>query len=287
MSKLLQFVSLLSFISIGASMLVPNPMLDPSACGNQNASYVCDQYYQLGSFYKNFFNEDANWLLNYTRTTICSLDNQTAPIEVATAWIYSMKRNQNESKLAAARRYAKTIRNEWGIGNRSECDNGILIFLSTENNAVGISFGEGIRGISPDMDYKMAYFEWDIVDWLDMYPNDYDQVLFLEIWGLHYNVFGGHYPKNYTIYPNPTPTQSSTFTRLDTSEHSYPSDTPNAESSIVEFSGSINPGSVWAKILLIIIGSLLILGILTGIIIYLGKRLERMRHRRSGYVVIT
>lgn len=268
------------------SILVPNPISDPSPCCNQNASCVCDQYCQLGSFYKNFFNEDTNWLINYTSTIICSLDNQTAPIEVATAWIDYMQRNQNESKLSAARRYAKTIRNEWGTGNKSECDNGILIFISTYDKSVGISIGEGIRGMSPDMDYKMAYFEWDIVDWLDMYPNDYDQVLFLEIWGLHYNVFGGHYPKNYTIYPNPTPTQSSTFTIPDTSEQSYPSDNPKADSPIIEFSGSINPGGVWAKILLIIIGLLLIVGILAGITICLGKRLEMIRHRRRGYVMI-
>lgn len=116
----------------------PNPMKNPVSCGRIKASYVCDPD-QI--FRSEFERDKLQYLLLQIRQQIKSKircpDGTLRGFQGAVAVIDRMERLPGESVSSAAKNYAKTIGDSWGVGD-PQCGNGFLIFLSRDDRAVHI-----------------------------------------------------------------------------------------------------------------------------------------------------
>lgn len=110
---------------------IPNPMMLPEECGRPGVqrSAVCDFNHVL----------DKESL-----DVIESRINEAAGVEYGVALVSRMETNSYESVDGAAKTYATTLHNRWGVGSEA-LQNGILIFVSIDDRAVYISCGKGLE----------------------------------------------------------------------------------------------------------------------------------------------
>ena len=112
---------------------IPNPLRNPEACGRKNVpkSSICDPDDLMSDFGKDVLEGLTNGI------------HKNA--EVGVLVIKRMDRSfvSGDSALVASKRFAKTIRNSWGVGDRRK-QNGVLVFVSTEDRVILISSGRGI-----------------------------------------------------------------------------------------------------------------------------------------------
>jgi uncharacterized membrane protein YgcG len=111
---------------------IPNPMIDPKACGRDSSSIrrsaVCDPDHL---FKKN----DADIIEGYI--------NAISKAQIGVLIIKKMVTRGYSSENAAAKVFATATHNSWGIGS-ADSNNGILIFLSIEDRVIYISTGTGV-----------------------------------------------------------------------------------------------------------------------------------------------
>lgn len=113
---------------ISGDLLVPNPTSDPMACGHDKPSFLCDPDRLFNQTVDNTYDKIVNDIMATTKNFSCPgfLPNQTSSLQVASAWIKGpMILEPGEQLQDATKRYAMTIHNQWGIGNR-ECNNDII-----------------------------------------------------------------------------------------------------------------------------------------------------------------
>jgi TPM domain len=113
---------------------VPNPMLNPSACGRSNVpkSAICDPSLLLDEESKNVIEGFINGIVG---------------AQIAVAVIDEMSNSfvMNGDLEMASGRFARKLHDTWGVGDK-ETNNGILIFLSLNDRVVYISTGVGVQG---------------------------------------------------------------------------------------------------------------------------------------------
>lgn len=135
MFLLLSYLVIVNAIKISD---IPNPTKNPIACGRMNPSRICDSSLYLSSTIKDTFDLNA---FKIGGQFPCKTNGK--PVEIASLWIKNMDKNNGESTNDAAKRYAMTVQNNWGVGD-SICNNGLLLFVSIDDRAFYISVGEGL-----------------------------------------------------------------------------------------------------------------------------------------------
>ena len=131
---------LLLIISINALKVedIPSPNTNPMGCGRHDPSFICSPDRLLSDQVMGWFDvyvKDLRKKESYCR-------EGKSGYQIGTAWIRQMELNSGETKENAARRYAITLHNRWGIGDR-DCNNGIMIFVSIDDRQMYISVGAG------------------------------------------------------------------------------------------------------------------------------------------------
>ena len=112
---------------------VPNPMLDPTACGRSNVpkSAICDPSLLLDVESKNVIEGYINAIYN-------------AQVAVAVVSEISANFAGKDDSPAASERFARELHDNWGVGDKTRQD-GILVFLSINDRVVYISTGSGVQ----------------------------------------------------------------------------------------------------------------------------------------------
>ena len=112
---------------------VPNPMLNPAACGRGNVpkSAICDPSLLLSEESKNVIEGYVNAINN-------------AQVAVAVIDEMSSKFAGKDDSPAASERFARELHDTWGVGDKTRQD-GILVFLSINDRVVYISTGSGVQ----------------------------------------------------------------------------------------------------------------------------------------------
>jgi len=105
---------------------VPNPMKDPSACGRENVpkSAICDPDNLLSESGKNIVEGLMNGIHNVAQVAVLFIGKMDTGF------------SKEESVEAASKRFAKSVRKSWGVGDR-----GILVFISAEDRSILICKG--------------------------------------------------------------------------------------------------------------------------------------------------
>jgi uncharacterized membrane protein YgcG len=110
-----------------------NPLLNPAACGRPGVSksVICDP---------------SNLLEKESKDVIEGYINAITGAQLAVVVIDEMSYNfkGSEDIEVASERFARTLHNTWGVGDKAT-DNGILLFLSIKDRAVFISTGAGVQ----------------------------------------------------------------------------------------------------------------------------------------------
>jgi len=109
---------------------IPNPLLDFLKCGRHVKSTICDP---------------ENILKAENKNVLEGFINQVKNAEIGVLVIKLMDKRYNSGKDAEERSelFARQVHDDWGIGSKDQ-DNGILIFLSTDDRVVFISTGTGV-----------------------------------------------------------------------------------------------------------------------------------------------
>ena len=123
--------------------LFPNPKRDTFLCGRAGrVSSICDVDAVLSDPIKNRLEgliDDIQQGESPYRLAQCgSLGIEG--YEVAVAVMRKMKVDPGSQPAEVAKEFAKTLHARWGVG-KSDCDNGVLVLLSTEDRQVYVSTG--------------------------------------------------------------------------------------------------------------------------------------------------
>jgi uncharacterized membrane protein YgcG len=112
---------------------IPNPMLDPSACGREGVpkSAICDVDRILSK-------DDKDEIEGYINKIT------TAQLAVAVINKMSLSGLSTTDKSVASEKFARGLHDKWGVGS-AEKNDGILIFLSISDRLVYISTGAGVQ----------------------------------------------------------------------------------------------------------------------------------------------
>lgn len=130
---------------------LPNPQADTKAiCGRQGLkSAICDPDGYLSQSEAdtidgiiNFINSQSNGFSPPT----CSTTNKGPTLAVA---IISSMSSTGSDKQKAAFQFAKALHDEWGVGDAT-CQNGVVLFFSISDRAMGVSVGKGLKNVFTD-----------------------------------------------------------------------------------------------------------------------------------------
>eukprot|EP00906_Rhabdomonas_costata_P025499 RCo036455 len=121
---------------------IPDPTKDPVGCGRPagSKSWICDPDHLLspaGADAVELALQDIH--TNVTRK--CGDTHQG--YEVAVGIVQRMD-TEEQNIPDATKRFAQRLHNRWGVGS-SECDNGVVMFLSVGDRWAYISTGKGAR----------------------------------------------------------------------------------------------------------------------------------------------
>ena len=112
---------------------VPNPMLNPAACGRPDVprSAICDP---------------ALFLKKENKDVIEGFINAAVGVQISVVVIDEMRTNYigSDDIMVASERFARTLHDAWGVGDKAT-NNGVLIFLSVNDRSVYISTGLGVQ----------------------------------------------------------------------------------------------------------------------------------------------
>lgn len=162
---------------------VPNPMVDPSSAGRPGLarSSVCDPNNILTVDTKNVI---EGYLNNFKTETGVVIINKMDDNFIAAA----------NSKNEAAGTFAVELHNRWGVGDKAKED-GLLIFISTEDRVVFFSTGSGIQHL---LDQSMIR---SIVSSMksDLQKQDYDAAMEFAVLQVR-DVLDGNGPQRYGLY---------------------------------------------------------------------------------------
>ncbi|CEL96774.1 unnamed protein product [Vitrella brassicaformis CCMP3155] len=114
----------------------PNPQYDLLQCGLRNKGWVCDPDGVLPSVYDR---EMIQRILNDIRDN-CRLtcpDGEERGFQVSVALVRKMLLREGENKYSLAAKWATSIGNQWGVGDKG-CGNGVIFFLSRDDRVVHI-----------------------------------------------------------------------------------------------------------------------------------------------------
>jgi uncharacterized membrane protein YgcG len=112
----------------------PNPLTDPTACGRQNRSHVCDPDHVIDQ-------ETAN-KLDYYIYNISQIVSPCGKYQMGIALCNSMDLHRmGVSATKGAEQFAQDLHNTWGVGNAG-CNDGILFFLSKKDRKMYMSLGK-------------------------------------------------------------------------------------------------------------------------------------------------
>ena len=137
MSRLFLVFTILIFVALSRSEYspsdVPNPMLNPAACGRPDVprSAICDP---------------ALLLKKENKDVIEGFINAAVGVQISVVVIDEMKSRfiGSDDIMEASERFARTLHDTWGVGDKST-NNGVLIFLSVNDRSVYISTGLGVQ----------------------------------------------------------------------------------------------------------------------------------------------
>jgi uncharacterized protein len=112
---------------------VPNPLINPAACGRPDVSksVICDP---------------SRLLKKESKDVIEGYINAITGAQLAVVIIDEMsyRFKGSEDIELASERFARSLHNTWGVGDKAT-DNGILLFLSIKDRSVFISTGAGVQ----------------------------------------------------------------------------------------------------------------------------------------------
>eukprot|EP00906_Rhabdomonas_costata_P025498 RCo036454 len=126
---------------------IPDPTKDPVGCGRPagSKSWICDPDRLLSPAGAHAI-EQALQEIHVNVTRMCGDTPQG--YEVAVGLVRRMITG-GEDIPEATRRFARELHNRWGVGS-TECDNGVVMFLSVDDRWAYISTGKGSRDALPD-----------------------------------------------------------------------------------------------------------------------------------------
>lgn len=127
------FLKRSSCISSYSPSDLPNPLVNPTACGRPDVpkSVICDPSMLLKKESKDVIEGYIN-AIKGAQLAVVIIDEM------------SYKFKGSEDIEQASERFARTLHDTWGVGDK-ETDNGILLFLSVKDRAVFISTGAGVQ----------------------------------------------------------------------------------------------------------------------------------------------
>lgn len=63
--------------------------------------------------------------------------------------MHRMEVSKHADKAAAAKAFARSVHDTWGVGNPA-CQNGVLLLMAIGDRQVYISTGRGVKAVVPD-----------------------------------------------------------------------------------------------------------------------------------------
>lgn len=126
--------------------ILPNPQLQPEACGfpKDQPSRLCDPDRVLSQKGRDEANNVIVAIAEEVPTDSCT-DKQGYQVAVAI-----VRRLQPQSSIAlAAKRFATGVHDSWGVGY-SDCQNGVVIALSIRDRQIYVSTGAQVKDVFTD-----------------------------------------------------------------------------------------------------------------------------------------